>query len=312
MSALVATEDSKALKSRRALQRWARLQPYLYVLPAVALVCLVIIWPLISNIISSLQVDKRILAGGHTAWVGFQNYKRAWDEGLLALSMRNSIIFTGSTVVFSFVLGFVVALLLNSIHRGSSVYRIIIVLPWVIAPVVAAITWRWLFDDTFGFVNYILERLGLMDPAAPIVWLGEPSLAFIPVIMASVWRFFPFCTIMILAGLQAVSRDLLEAADIDGANRWQRFTHVTIPQVRSVLVVVALLAFIWNFNEFGIVQVMTQGGPLQSTMVLPVLIRNLAYLSLRLGTASALSVMLAVVLLIFSAVYLRMVEREAE
>ncbi len=310
MSTLDVPADSKALRSRRALQRRARLQPYLYVLPAVALVCLVIVWPLISNVIGSLQTDKRILAGGHVAWVGFQNYRSAWDEGLLALSMRNSIIFTGSTVVCSFVLGFLVALLLNSIHRGSGVYRIVIVLPWVIAPVVAAITWRWLFDDTFGFVNYILTGLGLMKD--PVVWLGEPSLAFIPVIMASIWRFFPFCTIMILAGLQAVSRDLLEAADIDGAGRWQRFTHVTIPQIRSVLVVVALLSFIWNFNEFGIVQVMTQGGPLQSTMVLPVLIRNLAYLSLRLGTASALSVMLAVVLLIFSALYLRMVEREAE
>ncbi len=310
MSSRVVSVDRQALRSRRALRRRARLQPWLYVLPAIVLVCLVIVWPLASNIVGSLQVDKRILAGGHAGWVGLSNYEAAWNEGLLALSMRNSVIFTGSTVVVSFVLGFVVALLLNSIRRGAAAYRIIIVLPWVIAPVVAAITWRWLFDDTFGFVNYILTGLGIIRQN--VVWLGEPALAFIPVIMASIWRFFPFCTIMILAGLQAVSRDLLEAAEIDGAGRWQKFAHVTVPQIRSVLVVVVLLSIIWNFNEFGIVQVMTQGGPLQSTMVLPVLIRNLAYLSLRLGTASALSVMLAVVLLAFSIVYLRVVEREAE
>jgi multiple sugar transport system permease protein len=115
--------------------------------------------------------------------------------------------------------------------------------------------------------------------------------------------------IMILAGLQRVSQDLLEAAQIDGATAVQRFRHVTVPQIRSVLVVIILLSFIWTFNDFGLIQIMTQGGPLNATMVLPVLIRTLAFKHLRMGTASALALMLAVVLLALSVVYLRFAER---
>lgn len=115
--------------------------------------------------------------------------------------------------------------------------------------------------------------------------------------------------IMILAGLQQVSKELLEAAEIDGASSTQRFRHVTVPQVRSVLVVILLLSFLWTFNDFGVIQIMTQGGPLDATMVLPVLIRTVAFKHLRMGTASALSLLLAVVLMALSIVYLRFAER---
>jgi multiple sugar transport system permease protein len=187
---------------------------------------------------------------------------------------------------------------------------VIIVLPWVISPVIAGFTWRWLLSDRFGYLNSVLLALGISKD--PILWLGDPTLAFVSVVMAGTWRSFPFAMIMILAGLQRVSQELLEAAAIDGATAAQKFRHVTVPQIRSVLIVILLLNFLWTFNDFGLIQVMTQGGPLNATMVLPVLIRTLAFKHLRMGTASALALMLAAVLLALSVVYLRFAERDVD
>jgi multiple sugar transport system permease protein len=282
----------------------------LLILPALLLIAGVVVYPLVSNVIISLQTDYRAIQQGATEWVGFANFRNAWNQGLMQVSMKNSFFFTISCVVLAFVLGFISALLLNELTRMQSPYRVLIVLPWVISPVIAGFTWRWLLNDQFGYLNAVLIALGIIRQ--PIIWLGDTRLAFLAIIMAGTWRIFPFVTIMLLAGLQAVSKELLEAAQIDGAGPWQKFVSVTVPQVRSVIVVVVLLDFIWMFNEFGIVQVMTQGGPLNSTMVLPVLIRTLTFKHMRMGTASALSLMLALILLILSVIYLQMVERETD
>lgn len=296
-------------RRRRPGRFWPGLQPYLLVLPALLLIGGVVVYPLISNLIFSLQTDYRAIQQGATEWVGLANYRAAWGQGILQISVQNSFLFTTSCVALSFVLGFVTALLLNELARAQTIYRVLIVLPWIVAPVIAGFTWRWLLNDQFGYLNRALLSLGIIRQE--VVWLGDTQLAMVAIIIAGTWRLFPFVTIMLLAGLQAVSQELLEAAEIDGASMWQKFVSVTVPQVRSVITVVILLTFIWMFNEFGIVQIMTQGGPLQSTMVLPVLIRSLTFKFMRMGTASALSVMLAAILLVLSVIYLRFMEREA-
>ena len=296
-------------RRRRPGRFWPGLQPYLLVLPALLLIGGVVVYPLISNLIFSLQTDYRAIQQGATEWVGLANYRAAWGQGILQISVQNSFLFTTSCVALSFVLGFVTALLLNELARAQTIYRVLIVLPWIVAPVIAGFTWRWLLNDQFGYLNRALLSLGIIRQE--VVWLGDTQLAMVAIIIAGTWRLFPFVTIMLLAGLQTVSQELLEAAEIDGASMWQKFVSVTVPQVRSVITVVILLTFIWMFNEFGIVQIMTQGGPLQSTMVLPVLIRSLTFKFMRMGTASALSVMLAAILLVLSVIYLRFMEREA-
>jgi multiple sugar transport system permease protein len=280
------------------------------VLPALVFIAVIVVYPLVSNVINSLQTDQRLLQQGPMAWVGLENYRSAWSTGLLQVSVRNSGIYTFACVALAFLLGLGAALLLNRVLHARTMYRVFIVLPWVISPVVAGFAWRWLLNDHFGYVNYILLKLGVIKQA--IVWLGDPTYAFVAVIMAGTWRMFPFVMIMMLAGLQNVSQDLLEAAEIDGAGSWRKFFSITVPQVRSVMVVVILLAFIWMMNDFSVVYVMTKGGPLQSTMVLPVLIQHLTFINLRMGTASALSVMLAVILLVLSIVYLRFMEKETD
>jgi multiple sugar transport system permease protein len=297
-------------RGRRSSLTWDGLQPYLLVLPALLFIAAIVVFPLVSNVINSLQTDYRAIQQGPKGWVGFANYSAAWHDGLLQISVRNSFIYTISCVVLSFVIGFITALLLNQVLRGQTVYRVLIVLPWVISPVVAGFAWRWILNDNFGYVNFLLHELGIITQN--IVWLGDPTFAFLAIIMAGTWRIFPFVMIMMLAGLQNVSQDLLEAAEIDGAGAVRKFFSVTVPQVRSVMVVVILLSFIWVFSDFSVVYVMTRGGPLQSTMVLPVLIQKLMFINLRMGTASALALMLAVILLVFSILYLRFMEKETD
>jgi multiple sugar transport system permease protein len=301
---------SERTRARRPSLTWDGLQPYLLVLPALIFIAAIVVYPLVSNIINSFQTDQRLLQQGLKSWVGFANYTSAWNEGLLQISIRNSFLYTVSCVAISFVLGLTTALLLNRISRMRTAYRVLVVLPWVISPVVAGFAWRWILNDHYGYVNFILQRLGIIKEG--IVWLGDPTFAFIAIIMAATWRNFPFVMIMMLAGLQSVSQDLLEAAEIDGAGAWRKFVSVTVPQTRSVMVVVILLTFIWMFNDFSVVYVMTKGGPLQSTMVLPVLIQHLTFINLRMGTASALALMLAVILLTLSILYLRFMEKETD
>ena len=281
---------------------------WFYILPSLAFVGIVVLYPLISNIIISLQTDQQLIRTGNIKFVGFANYIGIWKEGLLQISFRNSLVFTLITVFFAFIIGFGIAILLNYVKSGSSIYRVTIVLPWVISPIVAGFTWRWLFNDTFGYINYTLKSLGITSKS--IVWLGDQRMAFAAVSIAQIWRFFPFMMIMLLAGLKNVEKDQLEAASIDGAGPLQRFIHITIPQMKDIIIIVILLSFIWNFNEFGLIQVMTNGGPLNSTMVIPVLIQRLAFLNFRLGTGAAMSIVLTAILLILSILYLKFVGKK--
>lgn len=292
--------------AHRRIRWWANLKPYLYILPAVVLIGMIVIFPLISNINNSLLSDQS--SEGVRNFVGTKNFKNVWELGELQLSLKNSFIFTFLSVFFGFIFGFFIALMLHYLKRGPVIYRLIIVMPWIISPVAAGFAWRWLLNDNFGYLNYILLKLNLISEN--IIWLGQVKTAFYAVVIANIWRSFPFAMIMLLAGLKAVSKELDEAADIDGAGVWQKFIYITIPQMKYIIIIVILLSFIWNFNEFSLIQIMTHGGPLNSTMVLPVLIRKLAFVNNRVGTASALAIVLSVILLILTVFYLRMVEKK--
>ncbi|MCL6087211.1 MAG: sugar ABC transporter permease [Actinobacteria bacterium] len=292
-------------KNLRAMSR------YLYLMPAVILVSLIVIYPIISNIINSLQTDKRLLMGVvKPAFVGLSNFINAWKEGLFQVSLKNSLLFTISSVAIAFVLGLIISILLNRVKRFRVFYRVLIVVPWVISPMVAAFSWKFLFNDSFGLINYFLLKIGLIHEK--IVWLGSFKTAFMALTIANIWRIFPFITIMLLAGLQSVSKDIEEAAEIDGAGPVQKYIHILLPQMKHVIIIVILLQFIWNFNEFTVIQTLTQGGPADSTVVVPVLIHKLGFKYWRAGTASALSLILSIIILTLSLLYLRIVGRKGD
>jgi multiple sugar transport system permease protein len=291
------------------LKRLRVMERYLFVVPAILLVSMIVIYPLISNLVNSMQTDQRLLLNEtKPSFVGFDNYKKAWSEGLLQLSLKNSFSFTALSVFIAFILGLIASAILNSIKKMSGFYRILIVLPWLISPMVAAFAWKALFNDSFGMVNFLLMRTGVI--ADKVIWLGHYQTAFAALIIANVWRIFPFATIMLLAGLQSVPEDIIEAAEIDGAGPVAKYFLIILPQLKNIIIIVILLQFIWNFNEFTVIQILTQGGPADTTIVMPVLIHKLGFKYWRTGTASSLSLMLSVILLFFSTLYLKILRKK--
>jgi len=172
---------------------------------------------------------------------------------------------------------------------------------------VAGFAWKWLLNDNFGILNHWLSSAGITR--GDIAWLGDSRTALLCVIVARVWQFYPFAMVMFLAGLQAIPQEQYEAASVDGATTLRRFFHITLPNLRSITTVLLLLGVIWSFNDFNMVFVMTRGGPINSSMVLPVLVREFSFVHFDLGKGSALSIIVFTLLLSLSLLYLRVASR---
>jgi len=191
-----------------------------------------------------------------------------------------------------------------------SLARSLILFPYFVSTVVAVLVWRWLFNDLYGILNHLLVASGLVD--MPVDWLGQMPNAMISVILVGTWKYFPFVVIAVLARLQSIPEHLYEAATIDGANAWARFWDVTLPELRAVLLVVLLLRTIWDFKEFDLIYLLTGGGPLTSTLTLPLLVYKESFGLNEMGKASAYAVAMMLVMLVFMTIYLRRARRGGE
>jgi multiple sugar transport system permease protein len=197
-------------------------------------------------------------------------------------------------------------LLLNlKVGRVSNVVAFLYTIPWVISPVVAGFAWKWVLNDRFGIHNYWLSSIGLVGSGT--AWLGDPHTALACVMLARIWQFYPFAMVMFLAGLQTIPQEQYEAAAVDGATMIRRFFHITLPNLRPVGSVLLVLGVIWSFNDFNMVFVMTRGGPMNASMVLPVLVRELSFVHFDLGRGSALSIIVFMLLIFLSFVYVKVV-----
>jgi len=240
-------------------------------------------------------------------WVGLGNYTTLLTEDPLFWgALLNTAIFTAFSVALHLAIGLLLALLLNlQINRTfRNLARGLLIVPWLLAPTVAGMIWVLMLAP-FGVANGLLASLGLIDANATIPWLGNPSTALGAVTAMNVWRAFPFFMVMLLAGLQAIPRQLYEAAEIDGASLFRQFWHITLPQLRAVIATVVLLDSIWTFRAFDPVFVMTGGGPAHSSEVLATAIYFDGFQKLRFGYASAEAVVMFLVLFVISALYLR-------
>jgi ABC-type sugar transport system permease subunit len=188
------------------------------------------------------------------------------------------------------------ALLLNQHLKARNMFRGWLLLPWIAPTFVTALTWRWMFDGTSGIINFILLSVGILDQ--PITWLGNASTALGAVVTTNIWRGFPFFGVSLLAAMQAIPQENYEAAEVDGASPWQKFWYITVPGVRTVLIIVTMLSTIWTFNEFAIVYIMTGGGPSFATQIFATYTYNLGFVGSRLGYAIAVSTTLTPVLII--------------
>lgn len=273
---------------------------YPFILPVVVLMGLLIFWPFINAILMSMTT--RNVVTRTEVFVGLANYERLLQDSDFIGAVSNTLLFTVASLTVKFIVGISVALLLNSNLPFRSILSGLMLLPWIVPEVVTALAFRSIYDPIFGGLNPILMQLGLID--RQVAWLGEPGLALPSVIAVNVWKGIPFYTILLLAGLKAIDREQYEAASVDGASIINRFRHITLPGLRYVIVVTLLLSFISTFNSFGLIYLMTGGGPGGATRVYSILAYEKAIIGLRFGpgaaTAFSMAPLLAVLIFLLA------------
>jgi ABC-type sugar transport system permease subunit len=293
--AVVAAPRARTGSSKLSFARRNALTGYLLVIPVALVLLGLVAYPLVYAVYISFT-DRLVGVAGE--WVGLANFRYLFGQPAFTRSITNTVVLVVVSDVAKLVIGLALALLLNESFRGRGLFRSLVLLPWAMPGFIAFLIWRLLFLPIGGGVNLVLTEIGLLDGV--IDWLGQRSTAMPAVIVATVWRGFPFWCISFLAALQSVPAELYEAAKIDGASAWDRFRAVTLPSIRPVILIVVLLSSIWTANSFENIWIMTQGGPSDATMVFPVL----AYFGMqtqRLGEAAAVSVALlpALAILVF-------------
>lgn len=288
-----------------SLDRQYSLLGLLLIAPTVLVFTLVIVYPLISAIYLSLfSIYTPTLEG---EWVGLANYQRLLAKGEFWISLRNTLVWTVGTLSLQIVMGVAMALVLNQNLLFRPLARSLVLFPYFVSTVVAVLVWRWVFNDLYGILNHTLMRLGILD--MPLDWLGSMPNAMLSIILVGAWKYFPFVVIAVLARLQSIPDALYEAAKIDGAGPIARFLDITLPQLRDVLVVIVMLRAIWDFKEFDLIFLLTGGGPVVSTQTLSLMVYKEAFALNQMGAASAVAVLMMLVMLVFMVVYLRRTSR---
>ncbi|GAB3826620.1 carbohydrate ABC transporter permease [Kribbella italica] len=297
------TVPQQRVATGRAAARRTTTAEYLFVVPAVLFVGFTVLYPLGYNVVQSFQdVGIAQIVNGNAKFVGLDNYADQFGRPEFWKSFGISLLYTGGTVLATFVAGLALALFFHRDFPGRNVLRALLLLAWVLPTVVSANVWRWLLDGTYGLLNTVL--------GTEIFWLGKPGTAMVAVMLASAWSFAPFAMVLLLAGLQGISGTLYEAARIDGAGAWAQFRRITLPLLRPVSLTTVLLCFISTFKTFDTVFLMTQGGPGGATEVLPVYAYKLAFSFYKFDVAAVATTMLLVVPVVLSVFYFRSLRKE--
>ncbi len=297
---MMASPATAALPRKASLNARYGLLGVLLIAPTILVFCAVIVYPLISAIYLSLfSIYTPTMEG---EWVGLDNYQRLLASGEFWRSLLNNVIWTVGTLALQLIFGIAVALMLHRNLVFRALARSLVLFPYFLSTVVAVLVWRWLFNDLYGVLNHLFMWAGIV--AMPVDWLGTMPNAMISLILVGAWKYFPFVVIAVLARLQSIPDALYEAASIDGAGAWARFVDVTLPQLRDVLIVVVLLRAIWDFKEFDLIYLLTGGGPVIGTQTLPLMVYKEAFALNQMGGASAVAVLMMLVMLLFMILYL--------
>lgn len=289
-------------RRRSSQQRGARREAFLLLLPALVPVALFSVYPLLQGLYLGFT-DSRAGLNVTTSFTGLANFDRLRGNGLFWTSFRIGLLWAFSVTALQFLAGLGLALLLNLDLRLRWLARTLALVPWAMPPVIVAIMWRLMLNPNYGPINQTLRALHLGDGS--INWLGDFSTALPAVIVVGVWAGMPQTTITLLAGLQAVDATLHEAAAVDGAGTFRRFWHVTLPALRPVIAAITSLDFIWSFNSFGLVYVLTAGGPGGQTMLPMLFAYNEAFRYGNFGYAAAMGDVMVVLIVILLLLYLR-------
>jgi multiple sugar transport system permease protein len=286
---------------RRAWVRW--LTPYAYLSPTVVLMVVLMLIPIVMVISYSLM-DNVIMRKTST-FVGFANYAEILGSDVFHTAVLNTVFFTTVSVAAHLVLGLAFSLLLNTrllSTRVKAFFRVLYVLPWLFTVAIIAILWRLLLNPS-GVVNYLLGALGLVD--GNVEWLSDPDRALLAVTFINIWAGYPFFMISLLAGLQGIPRELYEAATVDGAVAVKQFRYITLPQLRPIIISMAMLDLIWTTQQFALIWMTTGGGPIRRTEMLSTFTYKLAFSRYEFALASTSAVIILALSMVLAFFYVR-------
>jgi multiple sugar transport system permease protein len=280
------------------LREEARLA-YILLLPAAIVLLLFMIYPIIYVFLMAFfRTDK--IARLHE-FTGLKNFISAMSDKEFWRVTFHSLYWTLFGVAVKTILGMVFALLLNVEYRGRKVARMLLIIPWASSVPISCMLWKWVYDPEFGLLNHTLKMLGLIDTS--VVWLGYPNSAFLSTIWVDIWAGVPFMALVFLSGMQSIPKDLYESADIDGCNGFGKFTHITLPGIRYIILIATLLSALWTFNDFNCIYILTGGGPAGATDILITTIYKNGIAWFKFSNAAVMAVMTFLILSVVSIVY---------
>jgi multiple sugar transport system permease protein len=303
---ILAAVSPSAAPFRSVLRRLRRVPDgphwaYLFILPSLILVAVVVAYPMVTGLLLSLQRFKLNEVARQGEFVGLQNYARALADPVVLQAATTTFFFVSSVVIGSLVVGLSVALVLYSLTRGAAISRLILLVPLFLPSVVASYTWAVLLDGRAGMVNDVLTRLGAIH--GPISWFADPKLAFIAVVVIEIWHRFPLFAIFLLAAMYTIPHELAEAAAVDGAGAWARFRRIKLPLLRPIMVISSILVTISVAQSPDVVAILTGGGPARATTTLSLYSFQTGYLAFDLGYAAAIACILFAALAVFVVAY---------
>jgi arabinogalactan oligomer/maltooligosaccharide transport system permease protein len=319
--------DSTPGRLRRAYDRYW--YAWAMVLPTVIVLGVLVLFPLARGILQSFtdvnesnkrdQICTKTLGGGEECapnpdraeFIAFDNYTNVLtgETGRFWMQFTNTVVWTLGCVIFHYTVGLALAVMLNRRVRGRALYRMLLIVPWAVPGFVAAFAWRFLFDQQFGLINATIEKLG----GDPVQWFDHRWTAMSTAIVANIWLGIPFMMVALLGGMQSISSDLYEAAEMDGASAWQRFRNVTLPGLRPVSATVILLGTIWTFNMFPIIYFVTRGQPAGETEILVTGAYRAAFEGIRnYSLAATYGVLILSMLVVYAGVYRRLLRSQGE
>jgi multiple sugar transport system permease protein len=296
--------DEKLILPRRKGHFWStesRLA-YLFLIPATVYLLAFMIYPIFNVILMSLYQTNKMAK--MLRFTGFTNYRDLFQQHEFWQIMLRSVYWTALAVAVKTGFGLAIALLLNVKFTGRKVARTLIIIPWASSVPISSLLWTWVYHPEFGLLSHTLKVTGIWNN--PPIWLGAPTSAFFSVIWVDIWIGIPFMTLVFLAGMQSISQDLYEAAEVDGANAFQRFIYITLPGIRDVLLIATLLSTLWTFNDFNTIYIITQGGPANSTHILITYIYEHTFHWLKWNYGAVMAVLTFIILSIIAWIYARL------
>lgn len=297
-SALTSSRQYKAFSARE------KLTPYFYIFPAASFLLAVLGFPILYSIVISFQkYTLATLVSKQAQFIGLQNYQAVLTDPAFRVALSHSLLFTVASILFQFTIGLALAILFSRAFPLSNMMRGLLLSGWQIPSVVTGTIFLWLFNLDYGLVNFLLTALRVVPE--PIGWVIQADTALPAVIIANIWLGIPFNLIMLSAGLTGLPEDVYEAATVDGATGWQKIVYITIPLLRSTILAVLMLGFIYTLRVFDLIWIMTKGGPGLATEVLPTLAYRLAMVHFDFGQSAAVAVIMLVILLSAAVLYLK-------